>query len=89
MREYARVSGLQLVGGSYDITPAMVDDWRSSPPSVRGARDGWKPRRVPKLDGPPILEDIRGLETPAEKARRMLAREGRKERLMVAIRRLS
>ena len=89
VREYARVSGLQRVGGSYDITPAMVDDWMSDPPSVRKTRSGRGPRRRSKLDGPPILEDLRAQETPGERARRLLAREGRKRRLIRAIKEAS
>lgn len=85
VREYARVSGLQRVGGSYDITPAMVDDWMSDHPSVRKSRTRKRPSRRSKLDGPPILDSLRGLETPSEKARRMRARKGRKERLIAAI----
>lgn len=87
VREYARVSGLQRVGGAYDIPPDMVDDWMSNPPSTRGASAGRRPRKKPELDGPKILESIRGLETPGERARRLLARKRRKYRLMVAIRR--
>lgn len=89
VREYARASGLKRVGGGYDITPAMVDDWMSCPPSVRKTRSGMRPRRKPKLGGPPILEDLRGLETPGEKARRLLARKARKRRLMAAIKETS
>ena len=89
VREYARVSGLQRVCGEYDITPNMVDDWMSDPPSVRKTRFGRRPRRKSKLDGPPILEDLRGLETPGERARRLLARKARKRRLMAAMEEIS
>ena len=86
VREYARAAGLQRVGGAYYIAPDMVEYWMSDPPSVRKRRPGWRPRKRSNLDGPPILEDLRGLETPLEKGRRMLARKGRKERLIAAIR---
>lgn len=86
VREYARASGLQRVHGAYDITQDMVTEWMSSPPSTRGASAGRRPRKKPELDGPKILESLRGLETPGERARRLLARKRRKDRLMAAIR---
>jgi len=89
VREYARVSGLQRVAGAYYIAPDMVTEWMSNPPSTRGARAGRRTRKKPELDGPQILESLRGLETPGERAQRMLAREGRRERLMEAIRKTS
>ena len=85
VREYARISGLQRVGGAYDITQDMLEDWMSSPPSVRKSRTRKRPSRRSKLGGPPILDSLRGLETPGEKARRLRARKGRKERLIAAI----
>ena len=86
VREYARTSGLQRVGGAYDITQDTLEDWVSSPPSVRKSRTRKRPSIRSKLGGPPILDSLRGLETPSEKARRMRARKGRKERLIAAIR---
>lgn len=89
VREYARTSGLQRVAGAYDITQDMVTEWMSNPPSTRGARAGRRSRKKPELDGLKIRESLRGLETPGERARRMLARKGRRERLMEAIRKAS
>lgn len=89
VREYARASGLQRVDGAYDVTPDMVYEWRSSPPSARRARGRLRPSKKSKLDGPPILDCLKGLETPGEKARRMQARKKRRERLLGAIRRVS
>lgn len=89
VREYARISGLQRVGGAYDITQDMMAEWMSNPPSTRGARAGRRPRKKPALDGPKILESLRGLETPGEKSRRLLARKARKRRLMAAIKEIS
>lgn len=89
VREYARASGLQRVHGAYDITQDIVTEWMSNPPSSRRARAGRRPTKKPAMDGPAILESLRGLETPGERAKRMLARKGRKERLIEAIRKIS
>lgn len=89
VREYARASGLQRVAGAYDIPQSMVTEWMSNPPNARKFRAERRSSKRPELDGPPILGCLKGLETPGEKARRMRAREKRRERLLGAIRRLS